>query len=64
MGLDYSIELYFRIEDMETALTETVKIASFEPESPLLDLVLPNGRVFRVPFERARHGAWLASAHH
>lgn len=49
MGLDYSIDLYFRIEDLETALLETAKIAAYKPDK-LMDVTLANERVIQLPF--------------
>jgi hypothetical protein len=48
MGLNYSFNLYYRLEDLEKALLETAKIV--DPRDPLIDIVLPNGKVLQLPF--------------
>jgi hypothetical protein len=48
MGLGYSIDLYFRIEDIEKALLATAEIASHGNEQ--IHVTLPDGKLIEVPF--------------
>jgi hypothetical protein len=48
MGLNYSFNLYYRVEDLEKALIETAKIA--DPHDQLIDVTLPSGQMIQLPF--------------
>lgn len=49
MGLDYSIDLYFRIEDIEKVLALTSATAEISDDANTL-VTLPNGKSVTVPF--------------
>ncbi|MCQ3933227.1 MAG: hypothetical protein DPW16_22500 [Chloroflexi bacterium] len=49
MGLNYSIDLYFHIADLEEALLATASIAA-PNQGHGLNLALPNEKVLHLPF--------------
>lgn len=50
MGLDYSVNLYFRVEDVERALLATVGIAHVDAIERNLSVTLPNRKTIDLPF--------------
>jgi hypothetical protein len=50
MSINNSIDLYFKIEDIESALHATAGIAAHLDMTEHTPLILPDGRVIEVPF--------------
>lgn len=50
MGLRYSVNLYFRVEDIEKALLTTIALADIHPGPQPLKLRLPDGKWLELPF--------------
>ncbi len=59
MGLNYSIDLYFNIEDLEKALLATAKIAVYNADQPGVQVLLPNQRTVTLPFTTFERDAQL-----